>query len=127
MNKDKDIDIESFLRENKPQVKDNPVFLLEVQRKMRTVDGIKAEVDRQRNYRRISLAVALILGLTLGSLAMMLAYLYPIDTEAVSSGIISTIRAFIEEWKHFLMILIAGCSIALGIIPVVKRQKSMNM
>ena len=42
--------IESILRESKPQVKDNPAFLLEVQQKMRAVEGIKNEVDRQRRY-----------------------------------------------------------------------------
>ena len=48
----KNTDIESLLRGNKPQVKDNPTFLLEVQQKMRTVEGIKSEVDRQRRYGR---------------------------------------------------------------------------
>lgn len=48
----KNTDIESLLRENKPHVKDNPTFLLEVQHKMRAVDGIKSEVDRQRQIGR---------------------------------------------------------------------------
>lgn len=48
----KNTDIESLLRGNKPQVKDNPTFPLEVQQKMRTVEGIKSEVDRQRRYVR---------------------------------------------------------------------------
>ena len=51
----KNTDIESLLRENKPHVKDNPTFLLEVQHKMRAVDGIKSEVDRQRRYGRQAL------------------------------------------------------------------------
>ena len=51
MNRNKDI--ESFLRENRPQVKANPTFLLVVQRKMREVEGIKSEVDRQRKYGRM--------------------------------------------------------------------------
>ena len=41
----KNNDIDSFLRENKPKVKENTAFLLEVQQKMRAVDGIKTEVD----------------------------------------------------------------------------------
>ena len=40
-------DIEDFLRENKPQVKEDPTFILEAQRRMEQVEGIKAEVDRQ--------------------------------------------------------------------------------
>ena len=72
-------DIESILRDSKPQVKDNPAFLLEVQQKMRAVEGIKNEVDRQRRYGRSSVIVALVLGLIVGAMSMSLAYLYPID------------------------------------------------
>ena len=85
-------DIESFLRENRPQVEDNPAFLLEVQQKMRAVEGIKSEVDRQRNYGRTALVCSLVLGMLAGALAMLLAYMYPVDTEAISDGVISAIR-----------------------------------
>ena len=77
MNRNKDI--ESFLRENRPQVKDNPTFLLEVQRKMREVEGIKAEVDRQQKYGRIALVITLVFGLLLGALTMLLTYFVPVD------------------------------------------------
>ena len=40
-------EIDEFLRENKPEVKDDPTFLLETRRRMEVVEGIKAEVDRQ--------------------------------------------------------------------------------
>ena len=48
-------DIEDFLRDNKPQVKEDPTFILEAQRRMEQVDGIKAEVDRQRTRGRVAL------------------------------------------------------------------------
>jgi len=35
----KENDIDSYLRANRPQIKDNPTFLLEVEQKMRAVDG----------------------------------------------------------------------------------------
>lgn len=37
----KNIDIESILRDNR----DNPTFILEVEQKMRAVEGIRNEVD----------------------------------------------------------------------------------
>lgn len=109
-------DIESFLRENRPQVEDNPAFLLEVQQKMRTVEGIKSEVDRQRNYGRTALVCALVLGMLAGALAMLLAYMYPVDTEAISDGVISAIRLFIDPWKQYLMIPVAVCAVALSVL-----------
>lgn len=119
-------DIESFLLEHKPQVKDNPTFLLEVQQKMRAVDGIKVEVDRQRNYGRIALVCALVLGIMAGAMAMLLAYLYPVDTESINDGIVAGIRLFLERWKQYLMFPVAVCTIALSIIFGSRRHKSVS-
>ena len=112
----KNKDIESILRDSRPQVEDNPTFLLEVQQKMRAVEGIKNEVDRQRRHGRTALILALVSGLIFGAVAMSLTYLYPIDTSAISEGILSDIRVFVESYKQYLMLLIAGCAISLGII-----------
>ena len=68
----KDKDIELLLRDSKPKVKDNPEFMLEVQQKMREVDGIKQEVDRQRSFGRIAMVSTLCIGLLAGAFAMLL-------------------------------------------------------
>ena len=112
----KDKDIESILRDSRPQVQDNPAFLLEVQQKMRAVEGIKNEVDRQRRYGRNALILTLVSGLLLGAVAMSFAYLYPIDTTAISEDILSDIRIFLESYRQYLILPIAGCAISLGII-----------
>ena len=65
-------DIESFLRNNKPQVKDNPTFLLEVQQKMREVDGIKKEVDKQRRLGHHAILIVLVSGLIAAACAIAL-------------------------------------------------------
>ena len=119
----KDKDIESILRDSRPQVRENPAFLLEVQQKMRAVEGIKNEVDRQRRYGRNALILTLVSGLSLGAVAMSLAYLYPIDTSAISEGILSDIRVFLESYKQYLILPIAGCAISLGVI--FGRHKNM--
>ena len=97
-------DIESFLRENKPQIEDRPTFLLEVQEKMRLVEGLKAEVDRQRKYGRVALVMALITGVVVGALGVTLAYMHPFNTDAISSGIISDIRLFLYTYKQHLLL-----------------------
>ena len=120
----KNNDIESILRGSKPQVKENPAFLLEVQQKIRAVEGIKNEVDRQRRYVRLSVIAALILGLIAGALAMSLIYLYPIDPSSINDSIISDIRVMIEPYKQYLLLPVAGCAIALGL--VLGRQKAFT-
>ena len=109
----KNTDIDSFLRNNKPQVKDDPTFMLEVQQKMQAVEGIKSEVDRQHRHGRLALIAALVVGLVCGIAVTLLAYLYPINTEQIGEGIISSIRVFIDTWKHYLLIPVIGCAIAL--------------
>jgi len=101
-----DNQLEQFLRENRPQVKDDPAFILEAQQKMLAVEGIKAEVDRQRRFGRRVLIATLVFGLLAGAAAMALACLYPVKS----------IRLFLDSWKVYLMLPVAGCAIALGLV-----------
>lgn len=123
MNRNKDI--ESFLRENRPQVKDNPTFLLEVQRKMREVEGIKSEVDRQRKYGRIALVVTLVFGLLLGALTMLLTYLIPVD-ELVDIDVFASIRLYVEPIKEYLIVPLIACAVALFVVLYMSRQNSWS-
>ena len=115
-------DIESFLRENRPQVTEKPTFLLEVQQKMRAVDGIKAEVDRQRRIGRAALIAAMVGGIVLGGFAMAVAYMYPVDTEAIGTGLASGIRTFLETYRNYLPLPIAFCAITLGVVLGRRRE-----
>lgn len=123
MNRNKDI--ESFLRENRPQVKDNPTFLLVVQRKMREVEGIKSEVDRQRKSGRIALVVTLVLGLLLGALTMLLTYLIPVD-ELVDIDIFASIRLYVEPIKEYLIVPLIAYAVALFAVLYSSRQNSWS-
>ena len=123
----KNTDIESLLRANKPQVKDNPTFLLEVQQKMRAVDGIKSEVDRQRRYGHQALVIALAAGLVLGSIVATLAYLYPINPEMLGESLIADIKMALDPWKHYVLIFMAICGITLGVIYSVRKENTIRL
>ena len=118
-------EIEDFLRENKPVVKDDPTFILEAQRRMEAVEGIKAEVDRQRCYGRLALIITLMAGLFLGVVATAIAYLYPLDADTVGQGILDSIRQFLTTWKQHLLLPVALLAIALSMVLMSgKRGKS---
>ena len=89
-------DIEDFLRENKPQVKEDPTFILQAQRRMEQVEGIKAEVDRQSHRGRIALIAALVTGLVIGIAATAIAFLYPVHPESVGDGLWQSARLFLQ-------------------------------
>ncbi len=109
-------EIEDFLRENKPVVKDNSTFILEARRRMEAVEGIKAEVDRQRCYGRLALIITLMAGLFLGIAATAIAFLYPIDAESVGKGVLDSIRLFLTTWKQYLLLPVALLAIALSMV-----------
>ena len=118
-------EIEDFLRENKPVVKDDPTFILEARRRMEAVEGIKAEVDRQRCYGRMALIIALFAGLFLGIAATAIAYLYPIDADSVGQGVLDSVRLFLTTWKQYLLLPVALLAIALSMVLMSgKRGKS---
>ena len=118
-------EIEDFLRENKPVVKDNPTFILEARRRMEAVEGIKAEVDRQRCYGRMALIIALVAGLVLGIAATAIAFLYPIDADSIGKGVLDSIRLFLTTWKQYLLLPVALLAIALSLVLMSgKRGKS---
>ena len=108
--------LEDFLRNNKPVVKDDPTFLLKTRQRMEAVEGIKAEVDRQRSHGCKALIVALIVGLAIGAAATAMAYLYPVDANSVSEGLLDSDRAFLTTWKQYLVFIVAALAITLGIV-----------
>ena len=109
-------EIEEFLRETKPQVKDDPTFLLETRQRMAAVEGIKAEVDRQRSHSRMALVVTLVIGLALGLVAASVAFLYPVDAVSVKDGLWESVCLFLATWKQYLLLPVAVLAIALGVV-----------
>ena len=109
-------EIDDFLRDNKPKVKDDPTFMLETRRRMESVEGIKAEVDRQRSQGRVTLIVTLALGLAFGVLATALAFLYPVDTASLEEGLWQSIRIFLDTWKQYLVYPVAALALILSLV-----------
>ena len=112
--------IEEFLRQNKPRVKNDPTFLLETQRRVRQVEGIKSEVDRQRRYGRTMLIITLVLGILIGAAAVLIVYTYPADANV---GVIESIRAMLDPWKQYLILPVAVLSLILTFVLSQGRRK----
>jgi hypothetical protein len=109
-------EIDDFLRDNKPAVKDDPTFLLETRRRLDAVEGLKAEVDRQRSYGRVVLIVTLAIGLAVGAFAAAIAFLYPLDATSLGDGLWHSVRAFLDSWKQYLLLPVALLAITLGLV-----------
>ena len=117
-------EIDEFLRENKPALKDDPTFLLETRRRLEQVEGIKAEVDRQRSYGRVALIIALAAGLALGVFATTVAFLYPVDLQSVGDGFLQNVRVFLETWKYYLVYPVAALAVTLSLVLTLGGRKT---
>ena len=109
-------DLEQYLRDNKPSVKDDPSFILEARRRMESVEGIKGEVDRQRRSGHRALVIALVAGLVAGIAVTALAFLYPIDAESAGKGLVDSIRLFIQDYRQYLLLPVALLAIVLSLV-----------
>lgn len=108
--------IEEFLRSNKPQLKDDPTFLLETNRRLKQVEGIKAEVDRQRTHGRMALIVTLVIGIVIGATAVIIGYICPVDLDKLNQGALAGIIVFLTTWKEYFLILAGALSVSLSYI-----------
>ena len=117
-------EIEDFLRENKPVPKDRPTFLLEAQHRLDAVEGIKAEVDRQRRHGRKALIIALSVGMAVGVLATVIAFLYPVDTASADGGLWQAFCAFLHFNRQYLMLPVALMALFLALTVSRKSYRS---
>lgn len=109
-------DLEQYLKDNRPVVKDDPTFILETQRRMEAVEGIKGEVDRQRRHGRRALIVALFAGLVIGAAVTAIAFFYPASSDTLGQGSLQQILAFLQSNRKVLMLPTALLAIALALV-----------
>ncbi|MCR5560940.1 MAG: hypothetical protein K6F58_03880 [Bacteroidales bacterium] len=109
-------ELEQYLKDHKPVVKDDPTFLLEAQRRMNAVAGIKGEVDRQRRHGRRALVIALCAGLVLGVAVSAVAFFYPVKPDSVGQGILDSLSLFLQDYREYLLLPTALIAIALALV-----------
>lgn len=108
----KELDIEQYLRSNKPQVKNDPSFILETKRRIETVEAVKKGVDYQRSSGRMAVFVTLLVGLMVGVLVAIILLRFPIERLLIS----------IELWKSYIFTAIP--CVAVGIIILTLSNKN---
>ena len=117
-------ELEQYLKDHKPVVKDDPTFLLEAQRRMEQVAGIKGEVDRQHRHGRRALVIALCAGLVLGVAVSAIAFFYPVNPESMGQGILDSLRLFLQDYREYFLLPTALIAIALALVLLRNKKGS---
>ena len=120
-------EIDKYLREHKPAVKEDPTFLLETSRRLDAVEGIKAEVDCERSRGRVALIIALAAGLAAGVLLTLLLYLYPVHSISADGRFLEHTRLLLDSWKQYLIFPVAALAITLGLVLSKDRRKTAHL
>ena len=118
------MDIEQYLRDNKPEIPEEGQFLIETNARLCNVEGVKKCVDEDRHRGRMALIIALAVGLGLGCLTTLLVVFCPLPTTEVGQSAIAMIMAGLKEWKEFMIALVAVCAIALGVVFMARKKEA---
>ena len=118
------MDIEQYLRDNKPEMPEEGQFLVETNARLSNVEGVKKCVDDNRHRGRMALIIALAFGLGLGCLMTLLVMFFPLPSIEVDQSAIAKISAGLMEWKEFLIALFAGCAITLGVVFLTRKKEA---
>ena len=123
-------DIEQILRENAPQIPDEGQFMIETAARLKSVEGLKAEVEHSHRRGRIAMIIALAAGIALGSIAVLLilnpvdvSTLLPEDSAAGIPFVDKMLAAALSNVKGIAIILVAATALALGLTTLTRRQE----
>lgn len=118
------MDIEQYLRDNKPEMPEEGQFLVETNARLCNVEGVKKCVDEDRHRGRIALIIALAVGLGLGCLATLLLVFCPLPSIEVGQSVIAKFMVGLKEWQEFLITFVAVCAIALGVVFMTRKKEA---
>ena len=119
-----DNELDMFLRNTRPQVKEDPCFILETRRRLEAVEGIKQEVERQRRRNGIALVSTLAAGLAAVAVLVVLLTIFPVDILVGNAanriaGLFSTLPV---NWKLFLSVPFAAATLAVVFFLTSRRS-----
>lgn len=117
------MDMEKFLRDNQPELPEEGEFLIETNARLSNMEGLKNFVDADRQRGRMAILIALSSGLILGFLATLLVMLYPFPAIEVCPAVFDKMIVMLHERKEVFIALFAGCSVALGVMFMIRKKE----
>lgn len=118
------MDIEQYLRDNKSQMPEEGQFLVETNARLCNVEGVKKCVDEDRSHGRMALIIGVAVGLCLGCLVTLLVLYCPLPSIGAGQKVFARMITGLKEVKEYLIALVAGCAIALGVVFITRKKEA---
>jgi hypothetical protein len=116
-------DIEQYLRQNKPETPDEGQFIIETNARLSSVEGIKDTVDAERHRGRLMLVIALVAGLVIGCLLTLFVMFFPVPSAETELSAFSKAIVSLKKWETLLLVPVAACAVALGILLMNRKKE----
>ena len=99
-------------------------FLVETNARLCNVEGVKKCVDEDRSHGRMALIIGVAVGLCLGCLVTLLVLYCPLPSIGAGQKVFARMITGLKEVKEYLIALVAGCAIALGMVFITRKKEA---
>lgn len=117
-------ELNDFLKQNRPIVRDDPTFSLETLKRLESVEGIKQDMDRHYKSVRIVFLVAVLSGLAVGITLITAGIFLPTGIQSFVSDISSRIQPFLYGWGLFIWPIVS-LLIVFILFVILRRKESI--
>ena len=118
-----DNELREYFHSHRPTLSDEGTYLAGLSAKMDKMTEVKEMSEVIRKQNRLNLAIVFCLGILVGSAIIAFVILKPIAAPQFRIGIISSVIAFVAEWRQVLIFLIAAMIIGISLCSVKKSYR----
>lgn len=116
-------ELREYFHSHRPSLSDDTTYLAGLSAKMDKMAEVKRMSEAIQKLNRLNLAIVFCLEILVGSAIIAFIILKPISAPQYKVGVISSAIAFVAEWKHIFIILIAALAIGISLISVKKSYR----
>lgn len=110
-----------YIHRQKPSIPDGENFMLELNSRLASVEGIKETVQRERQRDKSKILIALLTGLALGIIVEGFILMAPVTEWKISPETISLLK----KWKLPILVIISGVTTLLSLYLISDKKSTL--
>ena len=118
-----DNELREYFHSHRPSLSDDATYLAGLSAKMDKVAEVKKISEALYKRNRVILVTTFCLGVLVGGAIIAFIILKPISAPQFQTGVISSVIAFIAEWRQAFIFLIAAMVIGISLFSVKRSYR----
>ena len=116
-------ELREFFHTHRPSLSDEGTYLAGLSTKMDKMAEVKRMSEAIQKQNRFNLAIVFCLGILAGSAIIAFIILKPISAPQFKAEVISSAIAFVAEWKHMFIVLIAALATGISLFSIKRSSR----